>query len=523
MAFSLDFSQIKELLLQYGLLKETNIKGEGTVDFITYDSRECSDGALFVCKGVHFKEEFFHSAKEKGFSCYMSEVIYDSNLPYFLVNDIKKALSVVSIAYYRRPSDSFKLTGITGTAGKTTTAYMIHSIMNAEAGKETGLISTNETYCGGEHKEAENTTPESLKLQALFAEARENKLPYVTMEVSSQAYSVDRVYDQIFDVGIFMNIDKDHIGGPEHPSYEHYRACKLEFIKNSRVVPVYVRTKELDMIIDTAKETDCMLVLFDVFNDNLEIDKNSEINAVETPDLKELEQRLGRDIDFCFVDDVASLDTGGYSFVFHDAKGDTLNLSCDMTGFFNIINACAAICAAKYLGVSDDAIIKGLSHVYVPGRMNLYRKENTTVIVDYAHNRLTLLEFLKSCKNDYPGHRLCVVIGAAGKNHLRRDDIAGLCGKYADYIYLTNEDPDFEDPQEICEDIASRIPDGGAPYEIITDRPEAIKKALADCLSRDDKNIIAILGKGSERFIKLHGRHVPCESDSDVVEGLLST
>ena len=143
--------------------------------------------------------------------------------------------------------------------------------------------------------------------------------------------------------------------------------------------------------------------------------------------------------------------------------------------------------------------------------------------MDYAHNRLTLLEFLKSCKSDYPGYRLCVVIGAAGKNHLRRDDIAGLFGKYADHIYLTNEDPDFEDPKEICEDIASRIPEGGAPYEIITDRPEAIKKALADCLSRDDKNIIAILGKGSERFIKLYGKHVPCESDSDVVEELLLT
>ncbi len=521
MAFSLKFSQIKELLLRHGLLESTNISDDGTIDFITYDSRECSDGALFVCKGVHFKEEYFQDARNLGFACYMSEVVYDEDLPFFKVNDVKKALSLVSIAYYQRPSDSFKLTGITGTAGKTTTAYMIHSIMNAEAGMETGLISTNETYCGGDHLEAENTTPESLKLQALFAEARENKLPYVTMEVSSQAYSVDRVYDQTFDVGIFMNIDKDHIGGPEHPSYEHYRACKLEFIKNSRIVPVYARTKEMDMIIDTAQGADCRLVLFDVYNDNLTLKADNEINALETPDIETLEKRLGRSIDFCYIDGVKSLETGGYSFVFHGADGKTLDLSCDMTGYFNIINACAAVCAAVYLDVSDEAVRRGLSHVYVPGRMNIYNKDNTVIIVDYAHNRLTLLEFLKACKSDYPGYRLSVVIGAAGKNHLRRDDIAGLCGKYADHIYLTNEDPDFEDPLEICKDIASRIPEGGAPYEMITDRPEAIKKAVNDCLARDDKNIVAILGKGSERFIKLQGKHVPCESDSDVVEGLL--
>ena len=521
MTFSLKFSQIRDLLKRHSLLKETNITQDGEVDFVTYDSRQSKDGALFVCKGVHFKEEYFESAKNAGFACYMSETVYDDSLPFFLVNDIRKALSVVSIEYYRRPSDSFKLVGITGTAGKTTTAYMIHSIMNAESGKETGLISTNETYCGGEHLEAENTTPESLKLQALFAEARKNELPFVTMEVSSQAYSVFRVYDQTFDVGIFMNIDKDHIGGPEHPSYEHYRDCKLEFIKNSRIVPVYARTKEMDRIIETARAADCKLILFDVFNDNITLSADSEINATETPDIKALEEKLGRAIDFCYIDTVKPLDDGGYSFVYHGNDGESLTLSCDMTGYFNIINACAAVVAAKYLGVKNESIVKGLSHVYVPGRMNVYKKDNCTIIVDYAHNRLTLLEFLKACRRDYEGHRLSVVIGAAGKNHLRRDDIAGLCGKYADFLYLTDEDPDFEDPQEICEDIASRIPEGSAPYEIIVGRPDAIKKALADCLARDDKNIIAILGKGSERFIKLHGKHVPCESDSEVVENLI--
>ncbi len=511
MTYRITFAEIEDILKKHNLLKEAILDGkEREVSGISYDSRDVDPGTLFVCKGVGFKDEYFYGAFETGFAGYVSEKRYDRDAPGFIVTDVKKALSVISIAFYGRPSDAFTLTGITGTAGKTTTTYMLHSIFNAAAGRETGIISTNETYLGGERLEAENTTPESLKLQGFFAEAKENGLPYVTMEVSSQAYSVDRVYDQRFDVGIFMNIDLDHIGGPEHPSYEHYRDCKLEFIKNSDIMLIFARTKEMELICETAKNTDCRLVIFDVEDAN-----------GEPYDVSAIKENVGREVYFYKTDSYKKLPEGGYEFCMTEPDGAVYVYRTNLTGDFNLVNATAAAAAARELSIAPGIISKGISDVFVPGRMNIYKKGNTTVIVDYAHNRLTLQEFLKACKKDYGDHRINVVIGAAGKNHLRRKDIGGLCSEYADYIYLTEEDSDFEDTREICEDIARYFKEGFTDYEIIEDRAEAIRKSIRDSLERDSSDkpdVIAILGKGSEMFIKYKGGHRPYESDTAVVK-----
>ncbi len=545
MNFSLSYKDIINILNQHKLLIETNTNADKNELFtsISYDSRSVDSSTLFICKGVNFKEDYYLQAKKLGIKAYVSERIYDRETIFFHVSNVKKALSLLSIHFYKRPSDSLKLVGITGTAGKTTTTYMAHSILNAAVGHETGIISTNETYCGGEHKEAENTTPESLKLQGLFAEARQHNIGYVSMEVSSQAYSVDRVYDQTFDVGVFMNIDKDHVGGIEHPSYEHYLSCKLDLINNSRTMLVYARTRELDKIIERAKTSKCKLVIFDVpdyiaFGPNA-IESFNKVNAksgalkdmvpeeliyTPSPDINVLEKELGRKIYSYKVTEANLLGSEGFSFTIKDDKGNSYSYNCDISGRFNVINATAACVSCMELGIDPSAIAYGLSHVYVPGRMNLYKKDNATIIVDYAHNRLTLFEFLKSIADDYADKNINVVIGAAGKNHLRRDDIALLCSQYADHIYITDEDPDFEDPREICEDIARRIPNGGASWEIVVDRTSAIEKAITDALSHPEKeSLIAILGKGSEKFIKIRGGHVPYESDSCVVERVIKS
>lgn len=524
MSYSLTLSEIKQILKKYKLLITTNIKDDDNtvIEKLTYDSRNVDDKTFFICKGVAFKDDYLKMAVESKAIGFVSEKYYDEyvdTVPFVQVNSATKALSVLAIHFYDRPSQSFFLTGITGTAGKTTTTYMIHSICDANAKKETGIISTNETYCGTVHKEAENTTPESLKLQELFAEAKENDIPYVTMEVSSQAYSVNRVYDQIFDIGIFMNIDKDHIGGPEHPSYEHYRSCKLELIKNSRTMLVYSRTKELDSILETASESDCNLILFDV--DYTESDANCGCEeTIATYEcrrtISELQQKLGRQLNIYKTTKYKSLGSEGYSFtVSTPIKGD-FEFTTNLTGFFNLVNATAAVTAAFEADICVSDIRKGISNVFVPGRMNIYNSGENVIIVDYAHNRLTLEEFLKSVETDYSDYIINIVIGAAGKNHLRREDIGKLCGTYAHHLYLTEEDPDFEDPTEICEDIARYIPEGTATYEIIPDRETAIKKAIAD--NKGKKALIAILGKGSEKFSKFKGTHIPYKSDSTVVE-----
>lgn len=513
MTYKITYARIEEVLKRHAfLLKAVYTDPEREVFKVSYDSRDTDPDTLFVCKGVGFKDEYLYAAVQNGIAAYVSEKEYDTDAAHFLVNDVKKALSVISIEFYGRPSDSFTLTGITGTAGKTTTTYMLHSIFNAAAGKETGIISTNETYLGGERLEAENTTPESLKLQGFFAEAKENDIPYVTMEVSSQAYSVDRVYDQHFDVGIFMNIDIDHIGGPEHPSYEHYRDCKLEFIKNSDIMIIYAQTAEMELICETAKNKDCRVVLFDVEDIK---------GASEKFDSDEFRMKLGREIYIYKTHSYKKLPDGGYEFTVSEPDGALHSYKTNLTGDFNLVNATAAVAAARELKVKPESIAEGLSYVFVPGRMNIYKKGNTTVIVDYAHNRLTLQEFLKACVADYSDCRRSIVIGAAGKNHLRRKDIGDLCSKYADYVYLTEEDSDFEDTSEICEDIARYFKDGFKDYEIVVERSDAIRKAISDSLSRSDKEgpeVIAILGKGSERFIKYRGGHRPYESDTVIVK-----
>lgn len=522
MSYSLTLSAIKQILKKYKLLITTNIRDDDdtVVEKLSYDSRNIDDKTFFICKGIGFKDDFLKAAVDNKTLGFVSEKYYEEyvdTVPFVQVNSATKALSVLAIYFYQRPSESFFLTGITGTAGKTTTTYMIHSIFNANAGKETGIISTNETYCGTVHKEAENTTPESLKLQELFSEAKENDIPYVTMEVSSQAYSVNRVYDQTFDIGIFMNIDKDHIGGSEHPSYEHYRNCKLQLIKNSRTMLVYSRTKELDLILETASESDCNLILFDVDDTDSNCGHGETIatfDGIRT--ISELQKKLGRQLDVYKTTQFKSLGSRGYSFtVSTPIKGD-FEFTTNLTGFFNLVNATAAVTAAFEANVCVSDIRKGISNVFVPGRMNIYNSDKNVIIVDYAHNRLTLEEFLKSIEHDYRDYTVNIVIGAAGKNHLRREDIGKLCGTYAHHLYLTEEDPDFEDPEEICEDIARFIPEGHATYEIITDRESAIKKAISD--NRGKKALIAILGKGSEKFSKFKGKHIPYKSDSVVVE-----
>lgn len=508
---------VREILQKHSLLVRDNIKKDAISNHLSYNSKDLKETSIFFIKGLQFKEEYFNEAK-KIFLCYIAEKEWDNSSPCFIVNDVKKALSIISIYFFNHPSKAFDLIGVTGTAGKTTTTYMINSICNAHSNKKTGIISTNETFCGGETKEAENTTPESLRLQELFNEARNNNLPFVSMEVSSQAYSVFRVYEQEFDIGIFMNIDKDHIGGVEHSSYEDYLNCKLELIKNSKNMLVFAKTKEIDKILQTAKTSNCNLIFFDVC-DSLLMGEDKNIDSLFfTPsiNLKKCEEIYGKKIPYYFVQD-ATLNKNGFSLTFIDDAKKTHSYSCNMTGIFNVINAAAAITTAHILNISDENINRGLKNIVVPGRMNLYSYKNVSIIVDYAHNRLTLNEFLRSTRLEYKDENLVVVIGAAGKNHLRRDDIATLCNKYADFVIFTDEDPDFEAPLNICKDIARRMPKNHIPYDILLPRENAINTAIENATKSGKKTVVAILGKGAERFIKLFGSHKPCKSDNDVV------
>lgn len=196
-------------LLRTGIGRDLEILG------LSNDSRSVQPGDLFICKGYGFKPEYLLKAQQAGAVCYMAqEVQPDCSLPALLVSDVRKAQSLAAQWFYDHPSDAFTLVGITGTKGKTTTTYMTHAVMEAIAGQKTGLLSGMEHDMGGQVVPTHLTTPESLEMQQLFAEARAHKLPIVTAEISSQAYQVHRTYGQHFRYGIFLNIGPDHISPP---------------------------------------------------------------------------------------------------------------------------------------------------------------------------------------------------------------------------------------------------------------------------------------------------------------------
>ena len=226
---------LEALLQRKGLLVQGSTVPT-TFTGICNNSKEAKAGDLFVCKGMAFKPEYLKMAADQGAIIYMAEQPIDNvTLPYILVKDVRKAQSVLARWFYDEPSNSFQLVGVTGTKGKTTTTHMTHAVMDAVYGRATGLISGVTCSVGSEVEAPHISTPESLELQYFYSLARQNGLPAVTSEISSQAYNVDRVYDQPFNYGIFLNIAPDHISDYEHPTMENYLACKIALLENSEV------------------------------------------------------------------------------------------------------------------------------------------------------------------------------------------------------------------------------------------------------------------------------------------------
>jgi UDP-N-acetylmuramyl-tripeptide synthetase len=486
--YQMSLGVLAEALQKHGLLlKAPEEILSKTVKHLVYNSKEVTADTLFICKGLSFKEAYLLGAIEQGAVCYLSEQSYDVSIPGILVKDIRKAMSLAAVVFYGNPQQHLKLVGITGTKGKTTTSYFIKNVLDSAVKKRTAVLSTVEVYTGGYDEQAHLTTPESVDLQKYLADAAAHEKEFLTMEVSSQAYKMDRVYGMEFDYGFFLNIGVDHIGPLEHENFEDYFGCKLEFIRHCKTVFINKNTDNLERVLEAAKHAQ-KVVLF------------------------------GTDESCDYWVDSIEKQKQGFSFDVVTQK-ERHHFSTDMDGRFNVENALCAIALAKELGIGDEEIQEGINHITVQGRMNVYHKDGYTVIVDYAHNYLSFEKLYSSVKLDYPGQEIITVFGCpGGKNFLRRRDIGTLSGEYAQRVYLTAEDPQFEDVTEICEDIAQYLKPYGTPYEIIPDRTEAIETAL----SRAKPNqVLLITGKGEELYQKVRGEYVDYESDTLIVKRCL--
>ena len=454
-----------------------NIVGDTTVsvDSIVYDSRLVKAGSAFFCLVGARSDGHAYAADciAKGASVFFaSKKIDEGNATVVYVDDSRVALRIIADAFYGHPADKLKLIGITGTKGKTTTAHMIKGILET-AGMKVGMIGTNGAYAGSKKQDTVNTTPESAELSRLFAWMADEGITHVVMEVSSQAYKTGRCDGLTFEIAAFLNITPDHIGENEHADFEEYFHCKSMLFDHAAHAIVNIdadRWQEMIKGVGDRYTSVSMNGEADLYADGFE-------NTWEPGIL-------------------------GLKFNCHGLLEGEYKLS--MPGDFNVGNALCAAAIALKLGADEKAIKDGLKNVQVKGRMQLMTcaAPITTLLIDYAHNAVSMEHLLLTLKEYNPG-RLIVMFGGGGNRpKARRYEMGEMAGKYADFVLVTSDNSRYEDVNDIVNDILVGLNKYDTPYEIITDRKKAIHYLLEHC-GKDD--IVALAGKGHEEYQDIMG------------------
>ena len=466
------------------------------VALVSYDSRQVVPGTLFLCKGAHFKAEFLEMAREKGALAYVSETAYPQvDLPCVLVSDMRRTIAPLADLFYGHPSGRLKVIGLTGTKGKSSTAYYLKYILDeymAQQGRpESGIISSIDTYDGVERFESHLTTPEPLELQQHFAHGVDSGMEYLTMEVSSQALKYHRTLCTDFAATCFLNIGYDHISPIEHPDFEDYFSSKLKIFAQGAVNCVNLDCDHADRILAAARAAGKPVFTFS------QRDQEADVYASQV-------RKRGGDILF-------RVRTRRFLREFR----------LTMPGLFNVENALAAIAVCEGLNIPERCIYVGLMKARVPGRMEVYTNadETVTAIVDYAHNRMSFETLFRSAREEYPGRRIVSVFGCPGKKALdRRRDLGEIAGKYADLVVLTEEDSGEEDTLTICREVAAHVAEQDCEYSIEPNRGEAIRQAILGC---HEPSVLLITGKGAETRQKRGSEYIDTPSDVDYVHTFL--
>ncbi|XCP86594.1 UDP-N-acetylmuramoyl-L-alanyl-D-glutamate--2,6-diaminopimelate ligase [Roseburia hominis] len=479
-------------------------KEELTVEYLTYDSREVTEGTLFICKGAAFKAEYLDDAIEKGATAYVSEVKYDTkkDVPYFLVDDIRRAMPPLAEKFNNAPWKDLTVIGIGGTKGKSTSAYYMKAIvddyMEAVGGKESAVISSIDIYDGVIKKESHITTPEAVELQEHLRHAVESGISFVEMEVSSQALKYNRVDNMRLDVGVFLNISEDHISPIEHPDFEDYFASKLRIFAKADTAVVNLDADFSERILEAAKASSRVLTIStkrpeaDVYAYDVQKDGHETVFMVR------------------------------YRPCGAEEEGFDEEFRLTMPGLFNVENALAVIAASVLVGIPREYMHSGLYRARSSGRMELYasRDKKLIAVVDYAHNKLSFEKLFSSTKDEYPDYDIVSIFGCPGKKaYIRRRDLGTVAGQYAKKVYLAAEDPGYEPVEEISQDIAQYVEAQHCPYVMIEDRGEAIKAAMDEA---EGKTILLITGKGNETRQKYGSEYLDCKSDVEYVKEFLA-
>ncbi|KAA8817006.1 UDP-N-acetylmuramoyl-L-alanyl-D-glutamate--2,6-diaminopimelate ligase [Bifidobacterium vespertilionis] len=472
---------------------------------VTYDTRTVEKGSLLFCKG-NFKAAYLDGVDAKGLAAYVAETDLSdaTKAPGLIVDDARKAMSLLSAAFFGRPQDELTVVGITGTKGKTTTAYFTQAILNAASEGRAALFSSVDNCLDGHtYKESDLTTPESLDAFRMMREAANNGMKYLVMEVSSQAYKVDRVYGLTFDVGAFLNISPDHISPIEHPTFEDYLNCKRRITANSRTLVLGADCAHADLIREDAAAANVPVTTFALHNAGR--DEGTPADVIAWP---------------------ANADHSAYDLASDGAELGAFRLALD--GDFNYANAAAAIAIAHAAGVPlDDATaLHAIEPITIAGRMERFEdpQSNTIAIVDYAHNFASVTALIDFVYERYGKRdpRITLVTGSAGNKAVdrRKEIVEAAEHRIANFVF-TAEDTNTEPFIDICMEMQGYITDPNVTSTVISDRGTAITNAVYDARAHADRfNVLLLIGKGNERWIKDRNRHVPYEGDDHVIERL---
>lgn len=454
---------------------------DGEISELVYDSRKVTEGCMFVCiQGAAYdSHEHVDEIAAGGAKVIVAErkVEVPQHVTLVLVKDTRYALSLISAAYFDYPAEKLKVIGITGTKGKTTTTFMVKGILE-HAGYRVGLIGTIETIIGDTHIPASNTTPESYLIQEYFARMVEAGCQVCVMEVSSQGLMMHRTAGIPFEIGIFTNLAPDHIGPNEHASFEEYAACKGLLFRQCRIGIANVDDEHFDMVMEGHT---CTL-------ETIGFSEKADYHASGV-------ELIGRP---------------GYLGVKYHVSGKlNMNVEIDVPGKFSVYNSLVAIAVCEHFRVSEEDLKEALKVVKTKGRIEMVKvSDDFILMIDYAHNAMSLESLLETLKEYHPERLVCVFGCGGNRSKLRRYEMGEVSGNLADLTVITSDNPRFEEPQAIIDDIKIGMAKTNGKYVEICDRKEAIRYVIEHGQKGD---VIVLAGKGHEDYQEIKGKKYPMD------------
>lgn len=458
---------------------QNSCSGDPQISAVCYDSRQSiPSGGLFVCiKGANNDgHDFALTAEEQGAVVIVAEheVELKGKAGLLVVKNTRVALSILSAAWFGYPAEKLTTIGLTGTKGKSTTAYMIRNILE-KAGHKTGIIGTIGVGIGKEVYATNNTTPESFIIQKYFKQMVDEGCDSVVMEVSSQALKQHRVAGIEFDVAAFTNLEPDHIGTNEHESFEEYAYCKSLLFKQCKKAVVNADDEHAGYML---KDSSAESFYFGIEN-------REQKNGIYASDI------------------LLTFNKGVYGIEYQCSGKLSMPVHLSIPGRFNVYNSLCAVAVCSFFTSKTGVIADALFETAVRGRLEPVNISNEFgLMIDYAHNAMALKNLLSTLR-EYSPKRLVCLFGCGGnRSRDRRFEMGEVSSRLADLSVITSDNPRFEKPEDIIEDILTGVRKADGKYIMIPDRRDAIRYVIENAMPGD---LIVLAGKGNEDYQEICG------------------